>query len=360
MKISKIPGLGSKGIYIDDVNLDHISHSEWMEIGRLHMTNLVTIIRNPNGSKDRFGELINRFGSPRVSASLSLKYRKSFGWILDKVRENSTLIDNDDKFALKTAEQATVRHNGYAMMKVAGGYTNGVPNGFFADGELLWHSNEAGTLTWTPGVALMGVQNMIGTSTGFITTNDYYQEVSESFRSELDKMILVHRFMPGKINPGLQVKDQDRLVKMNMCPVPDTEVPMVITSPGGVRGLHYSINTVYSIKGMTEKQSQQVFDEINKNLFVKKYIYDHWYQNNNDLLLFDNSITMHRRLGHTDGRVAYRIAHDYTHLQDGPYQPYDQTEFQKRYNRQIRQAVKILGIEDFKLPKRTLKELIGL
>jgi alpha-ketoglutarate-dependent taurine dioxygenase len=205
----------------------------------------------------------------------------------------------------------------------------------------------------------MGVENMVGSSTGFIATNDYYENVSESFRSELDEMIMVHKFTSGKINPGLN-PDHDKLMNFNMCPVDNTEVPMVITSPGGVKGLHYAINTVDRIKGMSSADSQQVFDEINKNLFVEKYIYDHWYQNDNDLLLFDNSITLHRRQGNTDGRLALRIAFDYTHLQDGPYDPYqDHPEFQREYNRQIREIVKTLGIKNFKLPKRSIKELLG-
>ena len=34
MKISKIPGLGRFGVFVDDVDFDHITDEEWMEIGR--------------------------------------------------------------------------------------------------------------------------------------------------------------------------------------------------------------------------------------------------------------------------------------------------------------------------------------
>ena len=37
MKISKIPGLGRFGVYIDDIDLKTISHDEWMEIGKIHL-----------------------------------------------------------------------------------------------------------------------------------------------------------------------------------------------------------------------------------------------------------------------------------------------------------------------------------
>ena len=368
MKITKIPGLGRFGVFIDDVDLKTISDEEWMEIGRLHMQNFVTIIRNTNCTKERYGELINKFGTLRPSVNTALKYKKLYKkdwhWVMDQIKQDSKLIDDDDKFRIKVAENVTERtENGFAMGRIAGGYTDGIPNGFFADGELLWHSNESGTLTATPGVALMGFKNMVNSSTGFVTTPDYYESVSESFRSELNEMIILHRYTPNKITPGNH-PGQETILHDNMCPVNDTEVPLVIKSPGGIVGLHYSVNTVYSIKGMTKVESDRVFAEIEKGLFQEKYIYDHWYKSDSDICLFDNSMTLHRRLGWIDGRVAYRIPHDYTHLQHNSYQPYFQPEYQHRYNSQIREIILELGIKNFKLPKQTItekfKSLFGL
>jgi hypothetical protein len=161
-------------------------------------------------------------------------------------------------------------------------------------------------------------------------------------------MIILHRFTPNKISPGNR-GDQDRLLATHMCPVDDSEVPLVMRSPGGITGLHYSINTVHSVKGATLKESQKIFETINKNLFVEKYIYDHWYQTNNDICLFDNSITLHRRLGYIDGRFAYRLPHDYTYLQDGAWIPYTQPLYQRRYARDIQEVVLEANVE-FKLP----------
>lgn len=366
MKISKIPGMGSLGVYIDDLDLEHVSDDEWMEVGRLQMQNLVTILRNIRCSKERYAELIAKFGQQRVPTGVGKKFKRRYGQDLASLvklaREHPEQLDEQDRLWIRTIEQTTERTtNGYAIMRVAGGYTDdNVPIGYFSEGELLWHSNESGTLTFTPGVALMGWQKMVGSSTGFVQTVDYYQNVSESFRSELDEMIVLHRFMPGKIGEGIP-QSQDELLGVNMVPEDDKEVPMVITSPGGLRGLHYSINTVWQIKGMTLEQSRRVFEEINQELFTEKYVYDHWYQQDNDLCLFDNSITLHRRLGLTDGRMAFRIPHDYTNLQSGPYLPYaDHPKIQRQYNREIREIIGITGIKNFKLPQRSLLEIIGL
>ena len=363
MKVSKIPGLGRFGIIIDDLDLSTISHDQWMEVGQLHMKNLVTIIRNANCSKDRYAELIPQFGELRHTVNLARKYRKKYNknwlWVRLQVQEDSDLIDAEDKRTIQLAESvAELTPSGKIIGRVQGGYDkNGNPNGWFPEGELDWHSNQSGMLAFTPGLGFLGYQGMKGSATGFLTTPDYYESVSESFRSELNEMIVIHKFIPGKINPGLR-DDMDRAMKDNMVPEDGAEVPMVMRSPGGITGLHFPIHTMHQIKGMTKKESDAVFHEINKNLVVEKYIYDHWYQNDNDLLLFDNSITLHRRLGNIEGRIGYRLAHDYTYLQDGPWIPYHQPEIAERYNKEIREQIKASGIKNFKFPKRAWYEYL--
>jgi alpha-ketoglutarate-dependent taurine dioxygenase len=135
-----------------------------------------------------------------------------------------------------------------------------------------------------------------------------------------------------------------------MCPAP-IEIPLVIASPIGIKGLHYSVNTINSIKGMSKADSTRVFDYINSTLFVDKFIYDHWYQQDNDICLFDNSITLHRRLGGIADRLCYRIQYDYTYLQEAAWQPYIQPYYAEKYKQEITEIVNLLGITDFKLPK---------
>lgn len=358
MKVSKIPGLGRFGIFIDEVDLQTISHEEWMEIARLHSESLVTIIRKGNCNLDKQYELINLISEPRYSMKsvFMKKYGLSWPEILSLGKIKSPLIEaRDSKIICSLFSTAEYTSNKSLVTRVCGGYDKeGNPKGLFADGELLWHSNESGTLTFTPGVCLLASKNVVGSATGFVTTTDYYESVSNSFRSELDDMIVLHSFTPGRINPGLN-DTQDAIMNMNMCPE-DNEMPLVIQSPMGIRGLHYSVNTIVGIKGMTKQESDRVFEIIDKELFVEKYTYDHWYQNDDDFLLFDNSITLHRRLGNIEDRLCYRMQFDYTNLQDGAYQPFFQEEFQKKYNKQIREYIELQGIKTFKLPEEDYAE----
>ena len=356
MKISKIPGLGRFGIFIDDVDFTTITDEEWMEIGRLHLQNLVTIIRDCNLSWKKQSEFCAQWGDNRSGTVHQMLKRypgKTWPEIFNLAVDNSIDIAQDDRAIIQNIfRMASVDSDGHRVMRVTGKRdANNNPLGMFAEGELLWHSNESGTLTFTPGVALLGAENMIGSSTGFLTTADYYENVSNAFRSELDEMILIHKFTPGRINPGLR-EDQDEIMHVNMCPVDNVEIPMVLQSPGGIVGLHYSLNTIHSIKGLSKKSSDKIFNIINKELFVDKYIYDHWYKSNTDFCLFDNSITLHRRLGDIKDRLCYRIQHDYTNLQTEFWQPYLDQPTAERYKTEIENYVSLANVKNFKLPPR--------
>lgn len=365
MKVSRIPGLGPYGTYIDDVDLMTISDEEWMEIGQIHIKSLVTIIRNANCDTDRQSELILKFGQPRHGQKVSIarkylrKYGKDYDWVIKQALADSDLIDEDDKLRIRAfGNIAKVTKTGYSVAAIAGGYDeHGLPLGMFSEGELDWHSNESGTLTSCPGAGLLGYKGMTASATSFLPTANYYESLSDSMRRELDDMIVRHRFTIGFMAPGVNAV-HDKIVHANMCPADDTEIPFVIQSPGGIKSIHYAPYTSHSIVGMSQTESNKFFDRIKKELFTDKYIYDHWYKSDNDFCLFDNSVTLHRRLGSIEGRLAYRVAFDYTNLQDGPYQPYFQKKYQKQYNKEIREVTKLAEITNFKFPKRSWTEYL--
>lgn len=345
MKISKIPGLGRFGLYIDDLDLDNISHDQWMEIGQIHLDSLVTILRNVKVTPKKYEELIAEWGTPRQLSNYRILKKYNANSIREAIDLGDKLDQTDIDFFKNTQLMRAVEISPESIVLRVSGKKNkkNQPLGLFAEGELLWHSNEAGNLCFAPGVALMGYAGMKGSSTGFVTTVDWYESQTESFRSELDEMMILHSFIPGRINPGLRA-EQDELIHKNMCPE-DTHIPLVMLSPGGVKGLHYSVNTVAGIKGMSAEESRKIFDYINKTLFVDEYMYDHWYQQNNDICLFDNAITLHRRLGSTDNRVAYRISHEYGKIVDDVGLRYLQEPYNTDFRTQLRDINARLNIK---------------
>jgi len=341
MKITKIPGLGRFGIFIDDLDFNNITDDEWYEIGKLHLKSLVTIIRNTNLDPMTYAYWMRKWGTSRTLAFYRLckKYNLELYDLLQLESQPNNNIEKEDKEYIRKIKNIVEIDPASKLptevLRVSGKKDDqGNPIGMFAEGELLWHSNESGNICFTPAVSLLGQENMIGSSTGFATTVDWYENQSDNFRSELDEMIIIHNFTPGRINPGLN-SDQDEIMYRNMCPEDGTEIPLVRQSPGGYKGLHYSQNTISHIKGMSKEESRKIFSRIEKGIFNEENIYDHWYQSNSDLCLFDNSITQHRRLGDIKGRLAYRIQYDYTRLLKNHYQPYLQEPFISKFNNDI-------------------------
>jgi alpha-ketoglutarate-dependent taurine dioxygenase len=353
MKISNIDGFGDRGIIIDDIDFKNMSDEQWQEIGRLHLENLVTILRNVKNlhPKDQW-HWVSKWGNKRhlqdhnlfkkYSSKYNIKSGKDIARLIQLVAKGEISLEPTDELVLKMASRMFEQwEETYTLRVTPKKDKDGNPLGMFAEGELLWHSNEGANLNFTPGVSLYGVEGVEGTSTGFLNTADYYYNLPESFRNELDDMIVVHKFTPGKINPGLNY-EQDEVMHTNMCPEDGSKVPLVIQNPIGVKGLHYPINTVDHIEGMSKEESDKLFERINKELFTDKYIYDHWYRNNND-----NSITLHRRLGHNDDRLCYRIQHDYYDLYDHFWQPYFQEEYANKYINDVKEYLKDFDMKGF-------------
>jgi len=349
MKISKIPGLGRFGQFIDDLDFTNLTDEEWYELGQQHLNSLVTIIRNVNLTPAEYEKWASKWITERNVSSYRILKKYNANTIEELFfGSDASRIEQEDIDWFNTIlkyiphEEAGDKTR---MLRVTGKKDdNGNPLGMFAEGELLWHSNESGNLIHAPAVSLLGHHGVVGSATGFVTTPDWYEEQTESFRSELDEMVILHKFTPGRINPGLR-EEQDDIMYKNMCPEP-SEIPLVIQSPLGIKGIHYSVNTIDGIKGMTKTESDAVFAQIDKTLFVEKYTYDHWYKQDNDLCFFDNSITLHRRLGGITNRLCYRIQGDYENITPALLNPYFQEPYSSKYETNLKELKQILRNEE--------------
>ena len=335
MKTSKIPGLGRFGTFIDDVDLKTISKQEWLEIGKIHLESLVTIIRGNDLDYATYYNLFKQWGTARYNRPLNfyLKYNKSI-----KELAMSNLLDDQDKNELRLGRLWQIDKRMPGMIRVTGKLNSrGEPLGVFDNGELLWHSNECSDPAFTPGVALMGWESMKGSCTGFATTVDWFESQSESFRSELRELITVNNYKPASLNPVIK-EQQEQFYKNNMCPIPNGEIPLIINSPGGIEGVHLPATTFDHFKGMSQSESRKLYQRIWDGIIKSEYTYEHWYQSDKDILIFDNSITLHNRRIENNGvspnRVGLRIQFDYNHLVDH-YAPFTQSEFNIQRNQRI-------------------------
>ncbi len=315
MKITPIPELKGYGVFVDDIDIKQLTRDQWMSLGKLQMEQLVMVIRNTGININHFHKVMKMWGKCRQNYAAKEEHSSEIAKEYARIGGHA-----------KTGHIVRVAEN----------------NGLFGSGELLWHSNESGDIAFTPGVALLGDHGMKKSATGFMVSSPYYYSLPESFRSELDELILIHNFQEGKINAN----DEKNVVYKNMCPDPETEIPLVIQSPAGIKGLHFPYNTTTRIKDFSQEDSIRILNELRWGL--SSYTYDYWWENDDDLVIFDNSIVQHRRLGDTTDRLCYRYQFDYTYLQykvtGKPYMPYLQEPYISRYKEKMADITKVFPV----------------
>ena len=359
MKITKFP-VGNYGIIIDNLDLDNVTDEEWHEIGQLHLKNLVNIISGSNCGVNQFSELIHKWGPEfwGLKYSLLKKYNLDWKTFQMAVVADLSFIEQVDKDILDILYKANITTtNGKSVNFFSSARDEKGDYGLYGGQELDWHMHSSGNYLFEHAVSLLAAENVVGTATGFVSTADYYESVSNSFRSELDDMIVLHRYEGADVTPPFK-PSEEAVLRFKMCPVDNIEIPMIIQSPGGIKGLHFTPPTFFKIKDESVKESQKIFDAISKELFSEKYIYDHWYAQDGDFMTFDNSITLHRRVGQTENRKIYRIEHSYDNLLDNFYEPFLQEQYAKHHRRAVRRILKLDKHAGFKKPPFKIRDFI--
>lgn len=357
MKILPMPNFGSFGAIVDDVDMDNMTEEQWHEIGQLFIDRLVVVLRNVNMSRSQYLDWIPKWGASKSSMRAHLINK--YGRDIDATNpENLIGLDEQDLAWITTrGHQLEKIEDGRYLVRVYGGKDEqGNLLGYFSSGEVHWHANEGSSLVFSPAVSLLGNSHMVGSATGFVQTVDLYESLSESFRSELDEMVVIHQYEAGRVNDNELTDSELSLhVRMAFCPKDGAQTPLVCTAPNGRRGIHYTLNTQAQIRGMSMEESQKLFAQLDKMILDPKWIYDHYYETDNTLCLFDNSVTMHRRLGGQAERKAYRMQWDVSPLLDKPWRPWQHMpEFDKQYAEEINLLVNTVGgrlKETFKLPE---------
>ena len=197
--VTKIPGFGDLGIYVDDVDFTNMHDDEWMEWGRIHVKGCVTIFRKTNIFPNQYLRLNSLWGRSlncsfygflkKYNITLDMDLKDPYADAVNRIKQ---VADKEDLAIFKETEDITHLPN---VQRVTGRrYPDGRHMGIFPEGDLHWHSNESGQLVNNPGVFLLAIANVKNTSTGFCVTANWYQQQSESFRSELDEMFMDHDF----------------------------------------------------------------------------------------------------------------------------------------------------------------------
>jgi alpha-ketoglutarate-dependent taurine dioxygenase len=358
MKISRISNFGNFGVYVDDIDMNNITEDEWTELGKLFVKELLVIFRNIKIDKTQYLDWMPKWGP--LKSNIRMQFYKKYGKGFDS-RDSSTwdsVSEEDRRWLEIRSAQLEESGDGRFLTRVYGRKdAEGRSLGYFSHGEVEWHANESSSLLFSPGVALLGWEMMENSATCFVQTVDLYESLDESFRAELDEMVLVHEYNPGRLNEN-ELTDSTLAyhMKLAFCPIDGTETPLVITAPNGRKGLRYTVNTRARIKNASDNETQKIFDRLDKLVFDEKWIHNHWYEKDrSDLLCFDNSVTLHKRIGGHEDRKAFRQQFDLSPLLDNPWEPWKhQPKYHEIYKEDITQLINLTGGDlaaRFKLPR---------
>lgn len=326
MKVTHIPGMGSFGAFVDDFEWDQ--PDAYTELRDVNLKTLLTVVRGKG--QDNFSNLVKH--------ASKLVTRRPNRWSLKYNVENPfPHMSAEEKHQIELYKHLSVGSHAPGWHRVSGKTTEkGELMGIFGDTELGWHSNEFMAYDYSPLVLLYGEENMTSSATSYFQTVDWYNNQTERFKSELDELICICKYEPRKVIPNGRDKDIE-MVKFLNNSGEDFRIPLVLKSPGGHKGLHFG-HLITGFEGMPQQESDRILSIIGKYFFESGEEYDYWWPNDRgDLLLFDNSVMMHRRKMdkqyseleamskrlHT--RVGHRITGDYAGYED--YNGFSQPEF---------------------------------
>jgi alpha-ketoglutarate-dependent taurine dioxygenase len=290
MKIKKLKGFGSLGVEVYDFDLKLCSDSDLVELGKIVIDQLVVSVSSENCrvSPARLNHIAKIFGDPFGGIDQSAYNMVQYKW------KNHQLEEKDLK-VLRELKKIRVGLEEYpGMIRVTGKRDDeGDYIGMFAEGELDWHSDRQGTGNFVPMILLNAVEGTSGTSTEFLQTADAYESLSAEWKNIIDNLVGIHTYVPGKMAPGLDAS-QDNILRMNMCPIDNSEVPLVCYSPGGRKGIRLSYNTLDHFKGFSKTDSDELLQFIMSHFLKDEYVY-HQDWKDGDLVFMDQTITVHRR-----------------------------------------------------------------
>lgn len=307
MKLKKLPNIPEPfGVKITDIpQIKDMTRSEWRELGKVCMKYLVWVIEDQQMTKEIFSRFCYSWGKPHVV------HEDVFARLDSTPDLKRQLIEEMQRMSFDHLP---------GLGRVTGIRDDkGRTTGIFADGELGWHCNEAGKLNPHPVVLLHAIEGTKNTQTQFIENVTEYQKLTSEDRKFVDSLVCLYKFDGDYITESLNgVSDLQKLiVRLNVYPTDgDNPRPLIQESPGGHRGFCFPFTTFNKFKDKTDQESKEIMDWL-KNLLMKdERVYTHNWENN-DIVAFDQMVTLHRRpTKDCSKRLLHRIACTFEKIKD--------------------------------------------
>jgi alpha-ketoglutarate-dependent 2,4-dichlorophenoxyacetate dioxygenase len=170
------------------------------------------------------------------------------------------------------------------------------------DADALWHTDSSyRSMRARYSMLLARRLPDVGGETQFCNTRGAYDALPQSMKEKVDDLIALHSIIYSRGLVGFTAwTDQQRT---NLPPIPQ---PFVFQNPRTRRRSLYLASHIFEIKGWSKEESRELVRQLTEFATQPRFVHAHKWRLD-DLVVWDNRATMHRRAPYDDLNEAREL-----------------------------------------------------
>jgi alpha-ketoglutarate-dependent taurine dioxygenase len=302
----KIKNLDNVGVEILDVNISHLSESDYKEIKDIYDDHLIVVFRNQPVEVVPFAKLCLRSGKGIAN------------W-------NGCWWDSDGNLQPGASHEKGIWHdvvpdpftysgpdNRFWVQRVTGKKIDNKDTGFFPQPELDWHNNINGP--WDEkrgprrGVALQAVSGVKDTGTSFLDTTKAYAALDDSIKARCEGVTAHFNYNPAIWGEGLPSWMFEFITgEKTGHEAKGYTAPLVnVNEYNGNKGLYF-----HFLNECTIPSDPELLEILKAHCLKEDFIYTHMWEPG-DIVISEQLLTLHKRVLKDPSMMEDRILHRYS------------------------------------------------
>lgn len=276
----KINYLNDWAIQIEDLDIRTATKEEVFEIGKLTLSNMVTVFKNQDLQPEDEVAFCSKLGKCQ--------------FIIDPTKP---------KEGQRTEHLAVGNH----ILRVTGQKNHKGEEGLFGHTSALdWHANQASNYERDPLIWLYGVEGTKGSKTSWLNNIASYEAMSDELKEEIKDVKITLGYKSGSYSPSKFFVEHHAT---------DKPFNLVHTNDAGKTGLYFPYLQILGMVGKTEEQFKDLMGRLIEHVTQPQFIYDHHWEDG-DIVLSEQWLSIHKRWAYEkmEERILHRIAFNYENL----------------------------------------------
>ena len=276
----KINYLNDWAIQIEDLDIRTATKEEVFEIGKLTLSNMVTVFKNQDLQPEDEVAFCSKLGKCQ--------------FIIDPTKP---------KEGQRTEHLAVGNH----ILRVTGQKNDKGEEGLFGHTSALdWHANQASNYDREPLIWLYGVEGTKGSKTSWLNNIASYEAMSDELKEEIKDVKITLGYKSGSYSPSKFFVEHHAT---------DKPFNLVHTNDAGKTGLYFPYLQILGMVDKTEEQFKDLMDRLIEHVTQPQFIYDHHWEDG-DIVLSEQWLSIHKRWAYEkmEDRILHRIAFNYENL----------------------------------------------